>query len=607
MSIVDTAPEGAVAEGYFECSLCGGTAHNTRGVLVSRGFVDIDWSSLHLSESDYYFSTQLARRVVLDTDEFGREIIGSDRYENSGEYLARVSGDGASKWTIRAEALVDRRDVMVCANCNDEIEPCFVNDDDCVVRIPTSDGTVYSEWLDLSPEAQSEFISRQLVENYANRSTLSMRWRVAVSNTSDLMALYFKHLAWAENGFRGTPLDYALNPFGGAVSVEVFADLLALRSLDLSVFKREMRFTLSRYAYSPDNSNGCSEHTDWVECARCDTAYHEDDVCWVTGPYDGESWCANCRDAAAEYCESCEEYEMGSACSGGSSSEGVHSYSWSPNPLQFWRVDGDGDLVATPISGGRDVVAPASSLYMGFELEMEMKGNCGPGDVADHLLELWPDESIYFKTDSSLNYGVEMVSHPMTLEAFKRMPLDSLATLAEMGVRSWNTSTCGMHIHLSRRAFKGNTHIWAFSHLLAQNVEQMVAIAGRNSERFGRLDTEFMAEGLRNHLKGEYSARYSAINYQNRFTLELRMFKGTLRYERVLANLEFAHAAHAYTAKLSANSIIGGAKSMKEAAKSGALGWAKFAEFIQSNADLYQNLITILTEKSLLTVENGAN
>jgi hypothetical protein len=58
---------------------------------------------------------------------------------------------------------------------------------------------------------------------------------------------------------------------------------------------------------------------------------------------------------------------------------------------------------------------------------------------------------------------------------------------------------------------------------------------------------------------------------------------------------------------LTASSIIAGETSLKEAAKAGALRWAAFAAYILDNKTEYPNLITLLEEKSLLTVNQGAN
>ena len=68
------------------------------------------------------------------------------------------------------------------------------------------------------------------------------------------------------------------------------------------------------------------------------------------------------------------------------------------------------------------------------------------------------NEMIYIKHDGSINEGFEIVSHPMTLDYHENHMnwLEVFEKAIEMGYRSHNTSTCGLHIHVSRSAFGRN-------------------------------------------------------------------------------------------------------------------------------------------------------
>ena len=46
---------------------------------------------------------------------------------------------------------------------------------------------------------------------------------------------------------------------------------------------------------------------------------------------------------------------------------------------------------------------------------------------------------------------------------------------------------------------------------------------------------------------GRGGERYMAINLQNTETIEIRIFKGSLKYERVLSGIEFCHALVQYS------------------------------------------------------------
>lgn len=43
------------------------------------------------------------------------------------------------------------------------------------------------------------------------------------------------------------------------------------------------------------------------------------------------------------------------------------------------------------------------------------------------------------------------------------------------------------------------------------------------------------------HVKKSYSGRYKAINLLNRATIEFRLFRGTLRYNTLIATLQLVH------------------------------------------------------------------
>ena len=61
------------------------------------------------------------------------------------------------------------------------------------------------------------------------------------------------------------------------------------------------------------------------------------------------------------------------------------------------------------------------------------------------------DEHIYIKSDSSLDDGMELVSHPMTLDYHKDFCWEKIIHHAVfLGYRSHQTSTCGLHIHVNR-------------------------------------------------------------------------------------------------------------------------------------------------------------
>jgi hypothetical protein len=93
------------------------------------------------------------------------------------------------------------------------------------------------------------------------------------------------------------------------------------------------------------------------------------------------------------------------------------------------------------------------------------------------------------------------------------------------------------------------------------------------------------------------NGRYSAINTENDDTIEVRVFKGSLRKERVLSAIEFVHASVEYT------------RDIKVTSKNHALSWLKFTGYVASQRwKQYPNLVTIMSESFAGdSVDDGSN
>jgi hypothetical protein len=79
------------------------------------------------------------------------------------------------------------------------------------------------------------------------------------------------------------------------------------------------------------------------------------------------------------------------------------------------------------------------------------------------------------------------------------------------------------------------------------------------------------------------SERYSAVNTQNKDTIELRFFRGTMNTSGVLSALDLAQAMVEYTRELRLDDV-----------KLGALSWDWFADYVVSNNGLYPDLYSRL-------------
>ena len=143
-----------------------------------------------------------------------------------------------------------------------------------------------------------------------------------------------------------------------------------------------------------------------------------------------------------------------------------------------------------------------------------------------------------------------MVSHPMSLEYHTNiMNWQKVFNKAiEMDYRSHNTSTCGLHIHVSRSAF-GNTYeqqeitIGRVVFFVEKHWNELVKFSRRNIENLNRWAARYATiscttEETYKKAKDRHMGRYVAVNLENHSTIEFRLFRGTLRYRTFLATLQ---------------------------------------------------------------------
>ena len=226
---------------------------------------------------------------------------------------------------------------------------------------------------------------------------------------------------------------------------------------------------------------------------------------------------------------------------------------------------------------------------MGVELEIA-KMSALAGDF-DSMLSPKSRDFVYMKEDGSLGPdGVELVTMPATLDAFKKMfPFSELDWARLSGARSYAYPACGFHIHVSRSAFTA-THLWKFVRFQLQNASlcQRVAQRGENSYASWYYE-ESEQRSIPDYVKGKKSngRRYLAINFQNTNTVELRYFKGNILRGAILKNLEFVQSMYEYTRDMTVSDVM-----------TGGLREGNYLVWLDERAALYPNLIHFLYNDS---------
>ena len=276
--------------------------------------------------------------------------------------------------------------------------------------------------------------------------------------------------------------------------------------------------------------------SDMIICNRCDNLYsicescrcivHEDDACYS----DGHDYCQDCYDDL--------------------DSSYVEEYSYKPE-AEFLGESEEG-------------------LYLGVELEID--DGCNLRTTTKRIYDEFAN--VYLKHDGSLSSaGFEIVSHPATLE-FHTSELgwkELMGICLENDYRSHDTTTCGLHIHLSR-AFLGEEEteqdlniakliilfdrFWE-SHIVPFSRRDYSALknwADKPSVDCMNTDTEL--EVVDKVKKYKSLGRYKAINLQNSETIEFRLFRGTLNFNTFLASLQFVVVVSRFVKRVKLSDIF---------------------------------------------------
>ena len=210
-------------------------------------------------------------------------------------------------------------------------------------------------------------------------------------------------------------------------------------------------------------------------------------------------------------------------------------------------------------------------LTYGFELEVEAGNKTTCGEMSNILYESMDNFTVY-ESDGSLNEGFEIISNPYDLEYYdaegKDLIINMLNLLIENKFKSHDTSTCGLHVHIGRHGL-GNSYgerdktIMQIGFIVEYFKEELTTLSRRKPEKLNHwakfttkdYKKEELTLDIINKLNRENRSRYSALNLQNEATIELRLFRGTLKKETFLATLELVHNICVYAKENNINDL----------------------------------------------------
>ena len=180
--------------------------------------------------------------------------------------------------------------------------------------------------------------------------------------------------------------------------------------------------------------------------------------------------------------------------------------------------------------------------FFAMELESEIDDSYDYDDVAGQVT----DENFTFcKRDGSIRRGFEMVTHPMSwnylTKNFDRIE-EKLNYIANNGGNSHNTETCGIHIHFTR-SLLSEAQLYNFLKFCYANLALLQVVSQRKRSTSGcqwSCDNEPFRNNYMDRCQKTFDCtKYTAINLAHPGTIEVRIFRGNLRPDRVRKNFQF--------------------------------------------------------------------
>ena len=371
-----------------------------------------------------------------------------------------------------------------------------------------------------------------------------LRWIAMEAQCGSVLALFDYDIGFmakvASDSSQSTINDYVTELFGFSESPE---DHREIKNLVSDYFTR------------------CNDCREWESDDELSTTYHD------------ESVCRECRDGHYEYSDYYGSYVHCDVSANALDRDGsevvIHNddsrFTWDEEEDMYVHTEYAGNVLGNYHSSkGRFVPIespwtqvnsfyigrrmPASEWlgtkyqrYFGVELEIESKHG-EPRDHADRLNDVLnkgeKGHRCFFERDGSLSYGFEIITQPMGLDLhaeFWRWTQDKALT---KGLLSHNTSTCGLHVHVTKTGLTRMQISKMVSFVNHPDNRQLVeTIARRYGSNYATIHNKKIATA---HFS--QSSRYEAVNLEPTRTVEFRLFKGTLKYESIMSALEFTNA-----------------------------------------------------------------
>lgn len=293
----------------------------------------------------------------------------------------------------------------------------------------------------------------------------------------------------------------------------------------------------------------------------------------ITEVGDRFSICNDCHSKLFYYCDRC--------------SERVHKHELC-KCIQNKVLSYGNKTTVFPIYNG---IVKYPKLRLGLEIETLFHGKMDREEALTEFTKVIGPSLCKFKYDNSLGpNGIEFVTMPMYFEHFKEMSKKwdkAFKVYGRLGGHSFNDYRTGCHIHISRNAFVGYKHLYNFYIGITKNPRFTFRIAKRAENRFCATPAYRMGcrfNGIENYaytaIRSEYGSRYQMINLENKDTIEVRVYKGNIKWSSVMGYIEHVYSMFEYSLLIT--------NQKKE------FTVEEYRQFVITNRDRYPELVKVI-------------
>jgi hypothetical protein len=187
--------------------------------------------------------------------------------------------------------------------------------------------------------------------------------------------------------------------------------------------------------------------------------------------------------------------------------------------------------------------------YLGVEIEIDAdRPDTSSIEMGDAVCDAISSAGLRVenKHDGSLNRGREIITHPATLDVYKKVKHGFIKAFRWLQANNWidGNTNAGGHVHIARRVFgkdivTRDENIKRLIQWVYDNKTEFVKFSQRDSDwaRY-KPASEFSFQSYRDGTRVYQASKYEAINYLHRNTIEFRIFNGIKMVDNLLANLE---------------------------------------------------------------------